>query len=134
MVSGTECATEPVAPSSRRGGTGAGSGSLPNYSSLRSPRDFRTVLRGGKRITARGMVLLRHQTGDGLPRLGLVVPKSAGNAVRRNRIKRRLRHAAATLDLQPGNDYVIIATSQTGEMPYGDLVDRLRRALAKSHA
>lgn len=80
------------------------------------------------------MVLLRHQTGDGMPRLGLVVPKSAGNAVRRNRIKRRLRHAAATLDLQPGNDYVIIGTSQTGEMPYGDLVDRLRRALAKSHA
>ena len=65
----------------------------------------------------------------GPPRLGLLVSKSCGSAVRRNRIKRRLRSAAASAELQPGIDYVIIATSQVAEVPYDQLRGWLDRAL-----
>ncbi len=65
----------------------------------------------------------------GPPRLGLVVSKSVGNAVTRNRIKRRLRHGARDLPLKPGIDYVIIASSQVADVAHPDLVGWLRRAL-----
>jgi ribonuclease P protein component len=38
--------------------------------------------------------------------------------VTRNRIKRRLRHAADALQLEPGTDYVIIASGQIAEVEY----------------
>ncbi len=65
----------------------------------------------------------------GPPRLGLVVSKGVGNAVTRNRIKRRLRHGARDLPLKPGIDYVIIASSQVADVPHPDLVEWLRHAL-----
>jgi ribonuclease P protein component len=64
----------------------------------------------------------------GPPRLGLVVSKTVGNAVTRNRIKRRLRHGARGLPLKPGIDYVIIGNSQVAEAPHPQLVGWLTRA------
>jgi ribonuclease P protein component len=68
----------------------------------------------------------------GPPRVGLVVSKSAGNAVTRNRIKRRLRHIVRTLPLKPGIDYVIIGASQVAEVSHPQLVGWLERALQGS--
>jgi len=68
----------------------------------------------------------------GPPRVGLLVSRSCGTAVRRNRIKRRLRTAAESVELQPGNDYVIIATGQVAEAPYDQLTEWLGRALEES--
>lgn len=65
----------------------------------------------------------------GPPRLGLVVPKDCGTAVKRNRIKRRLRSAAETVELKPGVDYVIIANKQVGEATLDRLTGWLRRAV-----
>lgn len=64
----------------------------------------------------------------GPPRLGLVVSKKCGPAVKRNRIKRRLRSAADRAGLQPGIDYVIIATNQVAEAPYDQLTGWIARA------
>ena len=68
----------------------------------------------------------------GSARVGLVVSKSAGNAVTRNRIKRRLRHIVRTLPLKPGIDYVIIGASQVAEVSHPSLVGWLERALGDS--
>ena len=45
------------------------------------------------------------------PRLGLAVPKSVGNAVVRNRVKRQLRETWTELAerARPGHDYVLVA-------------------------
>ena len=67
----------------------------------------------------------------GPPRLGLVVSRSCGSAVQRNRIKRRLRSAADTVELQPGIDYVIMATDQVADAPYDQLRGWLGRALTE---
>lgn len=78
--------------------------------------------------------MVRHPGQPGHPRLGFVVSKQCGNAVTRNRIKRRLRHAVLNSELQPGNDYVIIANSQVAEATYPTLSKWLEGALAKSHS
>lgn len=67
--------------------------------------------------------------GPGVPRVGLVVSKSTGNAVTRNRIKRRLRHALRAVQLKPGTDYVIIGTTQVADVPHPRLMGWLERAL-----
>lgn len=66
---------------------------------------------------------------NGPPRVGLVVSKSCGTAVKRNRIKRRLRSAARTVELQPGIDYVIIANPQVADAPFDRLTGWLSRAV-----
>lgn len=106
-----------------------GSGSLSDLETLRNAEDFRRVLTKGKRSRKGGIVMVGSPGQPGPPRLGLVVSKGSGNAVTRNRIKRRLRHAARELQLQPGMDYVIIASGQVAEVEYTQVGVWLDRAL-----
>ena len=65
----------------------------------------------------------------GVSRVGLVVSKSTGNAVTRNRVKRRLRHSLGAVQLRPGIDYVFIGNSQVAEASHSELMGWLERAL-----
>ena len=69
-------------------------------------------------------------------RLGLTASKKTGNAVRRNRARRRLRALARTElagRARTGTDYVIIARHNTAERPWNDLVGDLHKALGYLH-
>jgi ribonuclease P protein component len=133
MVSGTACRPEPGVPPSRHVVAKVESGSLPEYETLRNPREFRRVLSAGNRVRSGGVVVAATTGGEELPRVGLVVSKGSGNAVTRNRIKRRLRHAVRELRLQPGMNYVIIANSQVATVPFERVVEWLRRAVEIDH-
>jgi len=64
--------------------------------------------------------------------VGFTASRKVGNAVLRNRAKRRLRAAAAAVlarDGRQGTDYLLIARAGTGERPYADLVHDLEAAL-----
>src|SRR6266516_7916859 len=80
---------------------------------LSRSRDFDAVYRQGRSTSTRFLVLywFDREGGAEEARLGLAVPKAAGNAVARNRIKRQLREVwRGRLDLVPaGRDYVLIA-------------------------
>ena len=80
---------------------------------LSRSRDFDAVYRQGRSTSTRFLVLywFDREEDAGEPRLGLAVPKSAGNAVARNKIKRQLREVwRARIDRVPtGHDYVLIA-------------------------
>ena len=109
-------------PSSRVGRKAA-SVSLSELQTLRGDKDFRRVLSEGRRRHLDGLVVVRSPGKPGPSRLGFVVSKRLGNAVERNRIRRRLRHAVKSQDLQPGNDYVIIAKKQIAEASHQMLLD-----------
>ena len=80
---------------------------------LSRSRDFDAVYRQGRSTSTRFLVLYWFDRDEdpGEPRLGLAVPKAAGNAVARNKIKRQLREVwRARLERVPsGRDYVLIA-------------------------
>jgi ribonuclease P protein component len=66
------------------------------------------------------------------PRFGFTVTKQSGGAVRRNRIRRRLKEALRLLDpltARPGHDYVILARPEALSMPFLALQGELIRAL-----
>jgi ribonuclease P protein component len=109
---------------------------------LSRSRDFDAVYRHGRSTSTRFLVLYWFEREDDVdePRLGLAVPKAAGNAVARNRIKRQLRETWRTrLDAIPsGRDYVLIvrpglpeAVDANGFDWLGERVDEvLRKATA----
>jgi len=66
--------------------------------------------------------------------VGFTASRKVGNAVRRNRAKRRLRAAAAAMipaHGRPGTDYVLIARAGTADRPYGALLADLAAALRR---
>ncbi len=73
-------------------------------------------------------------TDDTAIRTGFTATKKVGNAVVRNRAKRRLREAARLLLPDhglPGHDYVFIARSGTLERPWAGLLDDVKAALVR---
>ena len=67
-------------------------------------------------------------------RVGFTASRKVGNAVVRNRAKRRLRAAAAEVLPQagrPGTDYVLVARAGTVERPWRALVEDLQEALRR---
>lgn len=67
-------------------------------------------------------------------RIGFTASKRVGNAVRRNRARRRLKAAAALVmpvHAAPGRDYVVIAREATADLPWPALVEDFRKALGR---
>lgn len=83
-----------------------------------------------------GLVLQALARGDGQPvRVGFTVTKKVGNAVVRNRVRRRLKEAARLLLAErplTGADLVLIGRDPARRCSFGSLQDDLRRAIAKA--
>jgi len=108
---------------------------------LRIRADFLRAARARRQVTT-GFILQARARGPQDPpapliRVGFTASKKVGNAVARNRAKRRLRAIAReVLPTQgtPGWDYVLIARAiETAARPYTDMVSDLARALKKIH-
>ena len=78
---------------------------------LTNPKDFKRVRRTGKSYAHPFIVLVASPNGLSFSRFGFTAGRSVGNAVQRNRAKRRLRHLARELQEQiaKGWDVVLIA-------------------------
>ena len=98
--------------------------------------EFLHVAARGRKLAMPGLVLQVLKRQDQAPaRLGFTVTKKVGNAVVRNRTKRRLREAARLLLREApvtGADLVLIGRDKTRARPFALLVDDLRQALARN--
>ena len=106
---------------------------VPELAIIRKRADFLAANRG-LRVARPGFVLLVRPNGERGKRFGVTVTKKIGNAVVRNRMKRRFR--ALVRDTFPdfaipGADHVIIGRSGGVERDFATLGSELRRALGK---
>ncbi len=108
---------------------------LPPAGRLKRRADFLRLAKSGRKAVMPGLVLQAADPSDvdGV-RLGFTVTKKVGNAVIRNRTRRRLKEAARLLLRQrslPAIDLVLIGREGTRERPFPLLLDDLQRALQK---
>lgn len=137
MGSVTAWPTEPDVPSSSAAGkrdapASPRSGTPP--SPLRGGHRFDVVFRTGKRVRRGGITMVMAKGDPGVARVGLVAGRRVGNAVVRNRVKRRLRAALAEVELTQGTDYVVIGTTRVATVPFGTLVDWVQSATDEESA
>lgn len=110
---------------------------------LKKRRDFLACANRGRSLGLPGLRLQARRRGPEEPaetpmRVGYTCSKKVGNAVARNRAKRRLRAAAREVlprAGRPGWDYVLIGLREaTAQRPFADLAADLETGLAKLHA
>lgn len=69
---------------------------FPSASRLLTRAEFDAVQREGRRVSARFVTLVARPAAGASDRLGIIASRKIGNAVVRNRAKRRLRHLFRT--------------------------------------
>jgi ribonuclease P protein component len=103
---------------------------------LKRRADFLKAASGQRISTAPFVLHARDRRDDTDARVGFTVAKKTGNAVERNRIRRRLR-AAADRVLGPsgraGFDYVVIGRRAALSAPFAAIEADLARAMSRLH-
>jgi len=101
---------------------------------LRQRADFLAAATGSKVPTAAFVLQARWRDDSGPVRVGFTVSKKVGNAVERNRVRRRLKEIvrrAAAGCLRPGHDYVLIGRRAALKLPFDRMADELDGALRR---
>ncbi len=102
---------------------------------LRQRADFLAAAAGTK-VGAPAFLLQARRRADESPvRFGFTVSKKVGNAVERNRVRRRLREVArrAAGNLTPGHDYVLVGRRAALNLPFDRMMQDFDRALRRIH-
>jgi ribonuclease P protein component len=109
---------------------------MPSLPRLTAPEEFRQAYREGTRIANDRIIIHAISRGAGPARVGIAVRRQIGGAVRRNRVKRRIREASArTYALLPaGVDVVIVPRSAAADAPFRELVAALADVFARARA
>ena len=111
---------------------------LPAAHRLTDAESFRSAVRRGRRAGARTLVVHLATESEPAPtatpaRVGFVVSKAVGNAVVRNRVKRRLRHLAREhVSSLPGSAVLVVrALPDAASAAYPELGADLTRCLER---
>jgi len=112
---------------------------------LKNRPEFLRVAGAGRKWVTPGLILQarRHDHGEGENaevspvRVGLTVSRKVGNAVKRNRARRRLRAAVEQVisdHAENGHDFVVIGRTATLDRPFAALLNDLETALKRLNA
>jgi ribonuclease P protein component len=103
---------------------------------LKRRADFLSAAKGTRVQAANFSLQARDRRDRSSPRVGFTVTKKTGNAVERNRIRRRLRAAMNEVGPREGRtgfDYVVVARRQALTSPFDTMIAELGRAMSRLH-
>jgi ribonuclease P protein component len=96
---------------------------FPRSAKVRSRTDYLRIQRSGRKTGGRYLILLSMDNNLPASRFGITVSRKTGNAVTRNRTKRRIREIQRlSRDMVvPGKDIVVIATREASTAEFEDM-------------
>ena len=102
---------------------------------LKRRADFLAAATGSKAPAGPFVLQARPREDQGPVRVGFTVTKKIGNAVERNRIRRRLREMVRLSNdtMKAGHDYVLIGRRSALNAPFERMTDEFTRALTRAH-
>jgi ribonuclease P protein component len=107
------------------------------YDSLRGRREFTLVVRRGTPATANALTVFGFEprgADAATTKVGIVVPKTVGKAVDRNRLRRRCKAILDRMEMgAPHRWYVIQCRSGAAGLGFEELRQHLMNALARAH-
>src|SRR5262250_1291493 len=101
---------------------------------LKQRADFLAASAGTKVPAAAFVLQARDRGDDNPPRVGFTVSKKVGDAVERNRVRRRLREVvrlSAAERMRAGTDYVLIGRRAALDLPFDRLLADFAVALGR---
>jgi ribonuclease P protein component len=98
---------------------------------LRTRRDFAQVYQKGRAYRS-GLLVLRALSTGAPSRFGFTTGVAIGNAVVRNRLKRRLREIVRSLGVPAGWDVVLNARRGAGEVDYWRLQAQAKELMERA--
>jgi ribonuclease P protein component len=101
---------------------------------LRKSSDFKRVRRLGKSYAHPFVVLIKHPNEEGFSRFGVAAGRSVGNAVKRNRAKRRIREIIRQRIpfIQDGWDLIFLARQPIHNATHAELQDALNSLINRA--
>ncbi len=109
--------------------------SLPKAARVRTRREFLSARGQGRKTTTPHFLVVRTPAPAGMARIGITVTRKVGNAVVRNRIKRRIREAFR--HIRKGlvaDDYIVIARRGSPDLSAREVAAELATAFGATEA
>ena len=107
-----------------------------SFSIIKRRADFLSTTGSGTKVVTKGLILFYNISNIDEVKLGYIASKKVGNAVVRNRIKRRLRQVAAQIlpNLATKGYYVILARKEAYSRKFIDLKKDLIYSFEKCYS
>lgn len=100
---------------------------------LTRPHQYALVYGKGSSWASGPVVMRTLPNGLSFSRYGFSASRRVGNAVTRNRVKRRLREVLRQTPLKPGWDIIFIARPSSADARYAGLKSSVERLLARAN-
>jgi len=101
---------------------------------LKQRAEFLAAAEGVKVPAAAFVLQALKRSDEAAPRFGFTVSKKVGNAVERNRVRRRLRDIVRrTVGPAVGHDYVLIGRRTALKLPFDRMIAEFEGALTRVH-
>jgi ribonuclease P protein component len=103
---------------------------------LKQRADFLEAATGTKVPAAAFVLQARKRAETGPVRFGFTVSKKVGNAVERNRVRRRLKEIVRLSDpgrMHDGHDYVLVGRRAALRLPFDKMTSEFEGALRRAH-
>lgn len=99
---------------------------------LRQRQEFAKVYRRGRPYRSDLLIMRAVRTDEPLSRFGFTVSRAVGNAVIRNRVRRRMREAIGSLGIASGWDIVFNSRVNIAQASYAQIRETMRMLLQRA--